>query len=109
VYCNTNNQAADLFTKSYLSGTDVAQRFETLNRRVRGETSGPKWIDDLITSMKPKPTNTSKLVPALEIQPPMVNLKTYLDLSDPHRTYKSPAQRDVALMTQVRALSARAR
>jgi len=37
VYCNTNDQAADLFTKGYLSGTDVAKRFETLDRRVRGD------------------------------------------------------------------------
>jgi hypothetical protein len=107
VYCNTNDQAADLFTKGYLSGTDVAKRFETLDRRVRGETRSPKWIDDLVTGMKPKPTNAGKLVPALEIQPPMMNLKTYLDLADPPRTYQSPPQRDAALMTQVRALAAK--
>lgn len=90
MYCNTDDQAADLFTKGYLSGTDVAKRFETLDRRVRGETRSPKWIDDLVTGMKPKPTNAGKLVPALEIQPPMMNLKTYLDLADPPRTCQSP-------------------
>ena len=75
--------------------------------RVRGETRSPKRIDDLIAGMNSKSTNAGKIMPALEIQPLMVNIKTYLDLSDPHRFYKPPVQRDAALTTQVHASSAR--
>jgi phenolic acid decarboxylase len=40
-------------TKGYLSGTDVAERFATLDRRVRGETRSPKWIHDLRADCRP--------------------------------------------------------
>jgi hypothetical protein len=105
VYCNTNSQAADLFTKGYLSGSDVAARFAVLERRVRGETSSPKWIDDIVAGSRPK-NNKGFPVPAIEIQPPMVNLKTYLKLSGRHLTYE-PGHRKAPLTKEVRALAAK--
>ena len=105
VYCNTNSQAADLFTKGYLSGSDVATRFASLERRVRGETSSPKWIDDIVAGSRPK-NNKGFPVPAIEIQPPMVNLKTYLKLSGRHLTYE-PGHRKAPLTKEVRALAAK--
>ena len=80
-YVSTDENVADIFTKGYLSGRDVPERWQLLEARTRGASDDPHWVEKLLRARRPLPGNKHRLTEAIELKQPMTSLKEYLRLS----------------------------
>lgn len=108
VYCSTHDNVADVLTKGCLSGKDAEfkrAKWEVLEKRARGDTPSPGWIDDLLRSLRPA-AGKGAAVPAVEIVQPMTSVQAYFREARRGRTY--PEHFGGALEEEeVRAMAAR--
>ncbi len=79
-YVLTDENVADIFTKRYLSGKDVPERWQVLEARTQGATEDPHWVERLLRERRPLPGNKHRLTEAIELKQPVTSLKEYIRL-----------------------------
>ena len=108
VFVSTDENVADILTKGCLSGKDAQSKkakWEVLEKRARGDTPSPGWINDLLRSLRPA-AGKGAASPAVEIVQPMTSVRTYFEEAGRGRTY--PNHFGGALEEEeVRAMAAR--
>ena len=105
-YVSTHENVADIFTKGYLSGSDVPERWGVLEARTCGAANDSHWVERLLRERRPLPGNKHRLTEAIELKQPMTSLKEYLRLSGRGTVHENhfshdPGKREVLTPSRV--------